>query len=368
MDLRRDQAQFFGKLAALMEAGIPLLRAFEVAADRVRDDGLRYALGRILDRAYQGSSIADSFESEAPYFSSEARCLLAQGEETGDIEKKAAAISEGLASGIFEPGRPGEEISGPEGSPLDRLISDAVEAGATAVIEPGGSKKDADVIARAEAVAGTAGADPASLGTNPLITGQTTFLEMAASEPLPAAAPIPTLETPDGEMGIAAALALNIAVPDAESSINAGTSLAATGEISVTAEADHDAIARADATAIDTATGIGAAVALNIAVPAAESWRPFLEGLRERGLDDMALLYLDRMAADPDCPADLKEVLDYEAGVTLLTGSRSAGLVALQERALDDARARFKKFLAAYPNHAMASPATNQLARIVSAS
>ncbi len=100
-------------------------------------------------------------------------------------------------------------------------------------------------------------------------------------------------------------------------------------------------------------------------LPAAEPWRPFIEGLRQRRLHDMALVYLKRMAADPDCPADLKEVIDYEAGITLLTGSRGAGLVALQEQALDDARGRFEKFLAAHPNHEMASLATSQLANVL---
>ncbi|NLE39048.1 MAG: hypothetical protein GX621_13580 [Pirellulaceae bacterium] len=95
---------------------------------------------------------------------------------------------------------------------------------------------------------------------------------------------------------------------------------------------------------------------------AAEPWQAFLDGLRDRELHDMALLYLDRMAAEPACPADLKQVLDYEVGVTLMT---SPGAPAAREQALDDAQARFQKFLAEHPDHSMASLATSQLANVL---
>lgn len=102
-----------------------------------------------------------------------------------------------------------------------------------------------------------------------------------------------------------------------------------------------------------------------IPASAAERWKPFLEGLRERGLHDMAMVYLDRMAADPNCPADLRAVLDYEAGITLMTGSRASPLTALREQALEDARGRFEKFLAEHPDHDLALLAGSQLANVL---
>ncbi|MBN2218221.1 MAG: hypothetical protein JW719_12675 [Pirellulales bacterium] len=98
---------------------------------------------------------------------------------------------------------------------------------------------------------------------------------------------------------------------------------------------------------------------------AAERWQPFLEGLRQRGMHDVALAYLDRMAADPRCPADLGEVLDYEAGITLMAGSRTSRLMSRREQALDDARTRLQKFLAEHPDHELASPAAGQLANVL---
>lgn len=82
-------------------------------------------------------------------------------------------------------------------------------------------------------------------------------------------------------------------------------------------------------------------------------------------MHDMALVYLDQMAVAPDCPPDLKPLVDYEAGVTLITGSRRSGSVMAQAKALDDARRRFEKFLAEHPEHPMASSARSQLANIL---
>jgi len=98
------------------------------------------------------------------------------------------------------------------------------------------------------------------------------------------------------------------------------------------------------------------------ALRADETWQALLDGLRDRDLHDMALLYLERMAADPACPADLNQVLDYEAGVTLMT---SLGDPPAREQALDDAQARFQKFLAEHPDHPRASLATSQLANVL---
>jgi len=111
--------------------------------------------------------------------------------------------------------------------------------------------------------------------------------------------------------------------------------------------------------------GLSCAITPATTARAAERWQPFLEGLRQRGLDDMALLYLDRMAADPQCPADLREVLDYESGITLMAASRTSRLVSQREKSLEDARARLGKFLAKYPDHELASRAAGQLANVL---
>lgn len=103
---------------------------------------------------------------------------------------------------------------------------------------------------------------------------------------------------------------------------------------------------------------------------AAERARLFIEGLRRRGYHDVVVEYLDHLRQSPDCPADLKEVLDYEAGVTLLAGARPSGppsavTFLVRDRELEQARDRFQKFLADRPKHPLAVTAARQLARAI---
>ncbi len=106
-----------------------------------------------------------------------------------------------------------------------------------------------------------------------------------------------------------------------------------------------------------------AVIAATPARGAEEAWR-FLDGLRQRGYHDVVLDYLDQMSNSPMCPVDLKEVIDYEAGVSLVSASRLANLDARQEL-LDKARDRFQSFLKAHFNHLLASEAGTQLANVL---
>ncbi len=96
---------------------------------------------------------------------------------------------------------------------------------------------------------------------------------------------------------------------------------------------------------------------------AARAWKPMLDGLRQRGFYDTALVYLEQMKADPNAPEAIKEVLDYEIGITLLTGSES--LDRDPEETLDEAGAHFETFLAAHPHHPLAGKVRSHLANIL---
>src|SRR5260370_42540125 len=64
----------------------------------------------------------------------------------------------------------------------------------------------------------------------------------------------------------------------------------------------------------------------------------FLAELRERGLHDLALEYLTVLRADPVQPGNIKDILDYEEGRTLIDeAARSSDLV-LREDLLKEAR------------------------------
>ncbi len=98
---------------------------------------------------------------------------------------------------------------------------------------------------------------------------------------------------------------------------------------------------------------------------AVEQSREFLDGLRERGLFDTALEYLEQMQTSPLCPPEIKETIDYEAGVTLVTDSRTERVSGVKATKLDTAQARFKKFIKEHPEHRLLPAATTQLANVL---
>ncbi len=98
---------------------------------------------------------------------------------------------------------------------------------------------------------------------------------------------------------------------------------------------------------------------------AAEPAEAFLQGLQDRGLDDMALAYLVEMQTSPLCPKEFKETIDYKAGVVLVAGARSIRAAGERVKQLDAARVRLEKFLAEHPDHDLVSNATTQLANVL---
>ncbi len=90
-----------------------------------------------------------------------------------------------------------------------------------------------------------------------------------------------------------------------------------------------------------------------------------LEGLRRRSYYDMAILYLEQMRANPDCPAELKDIVDYEIGVTLLEAADSTETVSARETNLDAATEAIQRFLKDHPAHEKAGPASTQIGRVL---
>ncbi|OHB71270.1 MAG: hypothetical protein A2V70_09015 [Planctomycetes bacterium RBG_13_63_9] len=100
-------------------------------------------------------------------------------------------------------------------------------------------------------------------------------------------------------------------------------------------------------------------------VAAKEESQRFLDGLRQRGLYDMALEYLEQMRTSPLAPDDFKAVIDYEVGVTLTDSSRMGRETAAREKQLSDAKAMLEKFLAERPEHPLAPGAETRLADLL---
>jgi len=87
----------------------------------------------------------------------------------------------------------------------------------------------------------------------------------------------------------------------------------------------------------------------------------FLEALKGRGYYDTAVEYLDLLASDPGCPAELKEIIDYEAGVCLIAAAQTQRSPQKRDQALRDAIERLRKFVQEHPQHSLTDAARAQL-------
>jgi tetratricopeptide (TPR) repeat protein len=91
----------------------------------------------------------------------------------------------------------------------------------------------------------------------------------------------------------------------------------------------------------------------------------FLQELKNHGLHDIALQYINQLRDDPSVPADLKVSLDYEEGRTLIDeASRSNDLV-LREELLRDAREKLEAFVKAHSDRPEARDALVQMAKLL---
>lgn len=91
----------------------------------------------------------------------------------------------------------------------------------------------------------------------------------------------------------------------------------------------------------------------------------FLQELKNRGLHDLALDYLNHLRNEPALPADLKVVLDYEEGRTLIDEAARTGDLVLRKELLEEARNKLDAFTKTHPQLPQARDALVQLARLL---
>ena len=70
----------------------------------------------------------------------------------------------------------------------------------------------------------------------------------------------------------------------------------------------------------------------------------FLQELRDHGLHDKALEYIDLLRADTALPSNVKDVLDFEQGRTLIDEAAKSHDLALREELLKEARNKLDVF------------------------
>ncbi|HND52067.1 MAG TPA: hypothetical protein PLV92_06715, partial [Pirellulaceae bacterium] len=97
----------------------------------------------------------------------------------------------------------------------------------------------------------------------------------------------------------------------------------------------------------------------------AEPAQKFLAALREADYFDTALEYLDQLATSPLTPANLKEILSYERGATLVAGAKHQRDFTLREKQLDEAQKALDEFVAQQPSHPLTFSARSELGNLL---
>lgn len=108
-------------------------------------------------------------------------------------------------------------------------------------------------------------------------------------------------------------------------------------------------------------------LALGLVCQSAVAEEPYLEfvrGLQQRQYFDLAQSYLQQIEDDPATPADVRTLIPYEKGRTLLASSRLLKNPDARSAQLDEAQAMFEAFTKAAPEHPLAGQAKTERARI----
>jgi len=87
MEVRRNLRNFFDSLALLLEGGVPILEAFPVALDTVRNQTLRSRLARIEPRIKAGMSFGEALAGQPLFGRTQAYELIRSGEASGALPR-----------------------------------------------------------------------------------------------------------------------------------------------------------------------------------------------------------------------------------------------------------------------------------------
>ncbi|MBL8819594.1 MAG: hypothetical protein JNL58_26450 [Planctomyces sp.] len=98
---------------------------------------------------------------------------------------------------------------------------------------------------------------------------------------------------------------------------------------------------------------------------AQQSQMPFVEGLRERGYFDTAVEFLEELSAKPDLPAEVREVLDLEFGMTWQQMGSASRIPEDREQQLAKAEQYLRKFSAEHAEHPLAPFANSSLGELL---
>lgn len=106
------------------------------------------------------------------------------------------------------------------------------------------------------------------------------------------------------------------------------------------------------------------ALLLPIAAHAVEPAEDFIRGLQERGLNELALDYLDQLKTSQAVDDEFRQKIPYHRGVVLIEQSRQSTDPATRTRLLDDARKELEQFAESNPDNVQGAEANLELASV----
>ena len=95
---RGDIAVFTTQFAALVEAGMPIVSAFEIVIEQTEKKSLKEMLSVIKEEVNKGVSLADTFKMFPKHFSSLYVNMVRAGEESGSLEIVLTRLADFLQS------------------------------------------------------------------------------------------------------------------------------------------------------------------------------------------------------------------------------------------------------------------------------
>lgn len=96
-----------------------------------------------------------------------------------------------------------------------------------------------------------------------------------------------------------------------------------------------------------------------------ERFIDFIGGLRERQFFDTAIEYIDSISQRTDLPAEVREVLDLERGMTLQQKGAASRVPEDREQALTEAETSLRKFIGEHGQHSQAALANSMLGELL---
>ena len=96
-----------------------------------------------------------------------------------------------------------------------------------------------------------------------------------------------------------------------------------------------------------------------------ERFIDFIGGLRERQFFDTAIEYIDSISQRSDLPAEVREILDLERGMTLQQKGAASRIPEDREQALTEAETSLRKFIGEHGQHAQAALANSMLGELL---